>query len=154
MTPILRTSLILSSMALVLACTGAATEKAFAEYSSAYSQAYQGFTGLELRAVQGKIWDLGDAGKPFQPQFEALEKRHSELNDRLVEANAMAAEGKAATKPETVRAATELLAKVKVQTDALAGDLHTLEAALKTASQSAANPDDGNAHPSAEAPAP
>jgi hypothetical protein len=56
----------------------------FGEVSKAYMEAYQ---AADVYALQSMIWDLGDAGEPFQSRLDALKVEVDAAMARQVEAN-------------------------------------------------------------------
>ncbi len=55
-------------------------------YAAAYDTAFRRLGTLGLADTQTRIERLGEAGKPFQTELEALKRRQHEVNDLLVKA--------------------------------------------------------------------
>jgi len=148
----MRISAVLLASALSLTgCKGDA-DKAFADYSAAYTPAYEQYRNLKLRDVQEAIWGAGDAGKPLQAEHDALKQRADEIEALLNDANKQASDGRAKGDAALVKKGTDLLAEARKKSDALKPEIAALAAKVPAAAPAGGSAAAGSAATGSGAP--
>lgn len=115
------------------ACSRPSVDDKLPVFSSAYNAAFARLGTLGLADTQTRVERLGEAGKAFRPELEALQRRQHEVNDAIVKAVEMKKKAVTDNDPASVEAATTLLRGAANDGGKIAADITAFNARLTAA---------------------